>query len=61
MPDFRRKHYEAVAKILRKHNQPYSEMPSFMVDILVRDFCELFGRDNYNFSERKFKDAVGVI
>ncbi len=61
MSDFQRRHYIAIAKIIRKYNEPYSEMPSFMVDNLVKDFCILFREDNYDFSERKFKDAIGVL
>ncbi len=60
MPDFQKKHYEAIAEIFRDYKPSERELmmsgaiENFRIS-LVEEFVRLFSRDNGNFDPQIFR------
>lgn len=61
MPDFQKRHYEAIAGIFRTYDRVKDPKTREVLKSLVDDFVWLFGRDNGNFDQGIFrmKSVVG--
>ena len=55
---FERRHYEAVAEVLRLARQRPNSSAAECLDDLVEDFIALFSRDNSAFRAGTFRDAT---
>jgi hypothetical protein len=66
MSKFSKRHYEAVASLLRNrynntnldNRDPASLGEEVMLKMIVDDFIDLFEEDSVNFSPLKFKRAI---
>lgn len=69
MADFQRRHYEAVAKIIKERyaalvplwneNTEYCRVASLELVLISDAFSQLFRADNVNFDRNRFLDACG--
>lgn len=62
---FTRKHFKAIAKIIRENiitdiDNDGHDVKIIVPAMLVDDFCTMFKRDNPNFDRNKFEEAVGI-
>lgn len=63
MPKFQRRHYEAIAEVLREVRES-QQIPAFelaSVHLVAAKCAEVFARDNPRFVRAKFLIAVGGV
>lgn len=53
-PKFQKRHYAAIADVLRKAALRPNDSPAEALSDLEQDFADLFRADNYKFSPGKF-------
>ena len=58
-----RKHYVAVAKIIKDNTLINSDkmLPTLSKTAVVSELCTLFVRDNNNFDMKRFIDACDIV
>lgn len=62
MPDFQKRHYEAIATAIRETTQPHptDDGEAVCLKCLVYQLTRLFEADNPHFDVGRFEKAVGL-